>query len=77
MKIKVFFKFSTALVALLFCCSINQIQAQDGAMTTGKQVKICDAILPAIQKQLQADADATCTTQTTCVEWSASGRSRK
>ncbi|MCF8243525.1 MAG: hypothetical protein K9J46_00110 [Saprospiraceae bacterium] len=59
---------SAALVAVLFCFSLTSVQAQDvGAIGTSK-VKYCDAVLPAIEKQLQADADATGTTQITCVK---------
>lgn len=63
MKMKAFFMPSAGLVALLFCCSFNQVQAQE----LGTSVKYCEAVLPTIQNQLQADADATCTTQTSCV----------
>jgi len=76
MKMKVVFSFSTVLVAILFCCNLNQVQAQSGSLsgsggtTTSKtpMVEYCDVRLPVIEKQLKDDANATCTTQSACVE---------
>ncbi|MCF8243526.1 MAG: hypothetical protein K9J37_16630 [Saprospiraceae bacterium] len=83
MKMKAIFSSVSVLAALFFCCSLNQVQAQAatkgkartnakaGAKVDAKvdaNANYCDAVLPAIEKQLQADADATCTTQTTCVD---------
>lgn len=70
MKMKAFFMPLATLIAILICCNFNQVQAQDGGLSstpTKTAVKYCDAVLPTIEKQLQANADATCTTQTTCV----------
>ncbi len=69
MKLKAIFVPTAMFV--LFCCNLNQVQAQtDGGATARKTttVAFCDAKLPAVQKELQADANETCTTQTTCVE---------
>ncbi len=67
MKIKAFFMSSAALVAVLFCFSLTSVQAQSGGAIGTSTVKYCSDILPTIEKQLQADADATGTTQTACV----------
>ena len=76
MKMKAFFSSTVIFALLLFCCGLNQVQAQ--AKTSAAQSKtttsstfdipFCDAVLPNFNKQLQTDANATCTTQTTCVE---------
>lgn len=68
---KAFFSSVSAVAAFFLCCGLNQVQAQDatgGGVRTTSDAKYCDAVLPDIEKQLQSDADATCTTQTTCVE---------
>ncbi|MBI1227544.1 MAG: hypothetical protein GC192_20090 [Bacteroidetes bacterium] len=59
---------SCAIATLFFCC-LNQLQAQtDGGTSTSSQVKYCDLALPTLEKKLQTEADATCTTQSGCIE---------
>ena len=71
MKMKAFFC-STAVLVALFCCSLNQVQAQSNLQTGVKKapkasVAYCDAKLPPEGKRLQELANETCTTQTACV----------
>lgn len=76
MKMKAFFLPTSSLVALLFCCVLNQVQAQKTAKTSDTKTTAtnvldapyCDAVIPDINKRLQTEANASCTTQTTCVE---------
>ncbi len=75
MKMKVFFSCAATFVALLLCCGLNQVQAQSGSLpgsggktTTNPTVDFCDLILPAVEKQLKTDANASCSTQSTCVD---------
>ena len=72
---KAFFGSTAVLVALLTCCSLNEIQAQSGALSgSGRaddktpQLDYCELLLPKVERELKADANATCTTQSACVE---------
>ncbi|MBK9017592.1 MAG: hypothetical protein IPM82_28075 [Saprospiraceae bacterium] len=72
---KAFFVSTAVLVALLTCCSLNEIQAQSGALSgaggaVDKTPKpdYCELVLPKVERELKADANATCTTQSACVE---------
>lgn len=66
---------SSALAVLFTCCSLNFAQAQSGGLTGAggtvggtDKVEFCDLILPKVHKELQAEADATCATQFSCVQ---------
>lgn len=75
MKMKPFFPFAATFAALLLCCGLSQVQAQSASLSgsggktnTNPMVDFCDLILPSVEKQLKTDANATCSTQSTCVD---------
>lgn len=59
-----------SLASFLFLCCLNPVSAQTdgGSTTTSNQIMYCDLALPALEQKLQTEADATCTTQSGCVE---------